>query len=123
MVEFLTSDALETRHGFFTRNGGVSSGDYASLNCSLSGGDDPVLVQQNRALVAGAMGLGIERLVGTKQVHGIEVAVVSEPWGYGLGPDADGMVTNRPGVALGVITADCDWGGSCRVAWRGGGGC
>ncbi len=103
--EYLTDPALATRHGFFTRRGGVSEGPYASLNASLSGGDDPARVMANRALVAEALGAG--ELVGVKQVHGTVVLPVDTPWPPGMGPEADGLVTRRVGVALGVITADC----------------
>lgn len=101
----LTSPAIAARHGFFTRHGGVSTGPYASLNCALSGQDDPAHVAENRARVA--RHLGAATLVGLHQVHGIAVATVTEPWAAGQGPKADGMVTAVPGIALGVITADC----------------
>lgn len=106
-AEALTSPALSCPHGFFTRRGGVSVGPYASLNCSLSGQDAPEAVRENRALVARRLGTEPASLVGLTQVHGIGVAVVDAPWPYGAGPRADAMVTDRPGVALGVITADC----------------
>lgn len=104
--EALTA-ALPVRHGFFTRRGGVSLGPYASLNCSLSGQDDREAVLENRARVARALGAAPDSLVGLTQVHGIDVATVTAPWRAGDGPRADAMVTDRPGVALGVITADC----------------
>lgn len=103
--EPLTSPALSTRHGFFTRRGGVSTGPYASLNGSLSGGDDRALVGANRDLVARS--LGAERMVGLTQVHGAEVVTVDDPWPAGAGPRADAMVTRRRGIVLGIITADC----------------
>jgi YfiH family protein len=106
-AEFLTHDALQARHGFFTRRGGVSEGPYASLNASLSGGDDITRVTQNRARVADALGVPADRLVGVKQVHGTQVVTVTEPWPQGMGQEADALVTARPGLALGVITADC----------------
>jgi YfiH family protein len=102
---YISSAALAARHGFFTRLGGVSSGDYASLNASLSGGDDPDAVRENRRRVA--VVLDAARLVGLTQVHGTEVVVVEEPWADGQGPRADAMVTRQPGLALAVITADC----------------
>jgi YfiH family protein len=105
--EFLAAPGFPVRHGFFTRRGGVSEGPYASLNCSLSSADMPERVAQNRSLVADAMGVAAERLVGVWQVHGRAVAVVEQPWLAGEGPKADAMVTNVPGVALGIITADC----------------
>jgi polyphenol oxidase len=106
-AEFLTAETLPVRHGFFTRRGGVSEGAYASLNCSLSSGDAPERITANRALVAAALEADPARLVGLTQVHGADVAVVTEPWAFGAGPRADGMVTDRPGIALGIITADC----------------
>jgi YfiH family protein len=101
----LTADSLRAPHGFFTRQGGVSTGAYASLNCSLSGGDDRDAVLENRARALRAV--GAERLVGLMQVHGTDVVEVSEPWEPGAGPRADAMVTRQPGIGLGVITADC----------------
>ena len=105
-AEFLTAD-LPARHGFFTRNGGVSEGPFASLNCSLSGQDLRESVLQNRALAAQALGADPALLLGLTQVHGIDVATVTEPWQPGNGPRADAAVTNRPGIALGIVTADC----------------
>ena len=103
--EFLASAALPVRHGFFTRRGGTSAGPYASLNGSMNGGDDRAAVQANRGLVARSLGAGA--IVGVHQVHGAAVAAVDQPWAAGAGPQADAMVTRRPGVALCVITADC----------------
>ncbi len=126
MMDFLTA-SLPAKHGFFTRNGGTSGGAYASLNCSLSGADGPANVRQNRELIADAMGVAPENLVGCKQVHGIEVITVHEPWAIGGGPQADAMVSNVPGLALGVITADCapvlfaggGVVGAAHAGWRG----
>jgi len=101
----LQSPALPVRHGFFTRRGGVSLGPFASLNCSLSSADDPAHVAANRAAVADW--LGATHLLGATQVHGIDVATVTDPWPAGHGPRADALVTAQPGIALGVITADC----------------
>jgi YfiH family protein len=106
-AEYIPHPALRIRHGFFTRLGGVSTGPYASLNANFSGGDDPAHVTQNRARVAHVLGVAPDKLLGLKQVHGTAVITVTEPWAAGQGPAADGMVTNRPGLALGVITADC----------------
>ncbi|APH58150.1 putative cytosolic protein [Granulibacter bethesdensis] len=122
--------SLAAPHGFFTRRGGVSSGPYASLNGSLSGGDDPVAVHENRARIAHC--LGADTLLGLRQVHSTTVIRVETPWAAGSGPDADAMITDRPGIALGVITADCgpvlfegrrDDGslivGAAHAGWRG----
>ncbi len=106
MMDFLTGE-LPARHGFFTRNGGVSTGAYASLNCSFSGADEVASIRENRARVAQALGVAPAALLGLKQVHGTRVITVTTPWAIGAGPEADALVTNRPGLALGVITADC----------------
>jgi YfiH family protein len=103
-VPFLTA-GLATPHGFFTRAGGVSAGRFATLNCSLSGRDDPAAVAENRARARAA--LGGPTLVGLFQVHGDAVAVVEEPWGDEARPQADALVTRRRGIALGIVTADC----------------
>ena len=100
----LTAD-LPVRHGFFTREGGVSEGAFASLNCSLSGHDDRDRVLENRARVARILDAEPGALLGLTQVHGVAVAVVSAPWVSG--PRADALVTDRPGLALGIVTADC----------------
>jgi YfiH family protein len=129
MAESLQVALLPMPHGFFTRRGGVSKGPFASLNCSLSSQDDRDAVLQNRSRVAGALGLAQECLVGCTQVHGTDVVDVSLPWAPGAGPRADAMVTRQPGVALGIITADCapvlfadaDAGiiGAAHAGWRG----
>ncbi len=105
--EFVTHPALAARHGFFTRRGGVSQGPYASLNASLSGGDDPDRVARNRGLVAEALGTRPADLVGARQVHGTTVVTVTTPWAPGRGPEADGLVTAETGMVLSIITADC----------------
>jgi polyphenol oxidase len=125
----LTADSLRVPHGFFTRQGGVSGGPYASLNCSLSGGDDRDTVLENRARAARAIGAAPDRLVGLMQVHGADVVEVIAPWTPGNGPRADAMVTTRPDIALGVITADCapvllvdtaaGVAGAAHAGWRG----
>jgi polyphenol oxidase len=127
--EFLTDPALGAAHGFFTRRGGVSTGPFASLNCSLSGADEREAVLENRARAATAIGAAPATLLGLTQVHGIEVATVTEPWLPGAGPRADAAVTSRPGLALGIVTADCapvlfadrEAGivGAAHAGWRG----
>lgn len=95
------------RHGFFTRAGGVSEGIYASLNCGIGSRDDRALVLKNRARVAAALGAATDRLATPYQVHGTDVVTVTEVWEPGQGPKADATVTDRPGIVLGVGTADC----------------
>jgi YfiH family protein len=107
MAESVCVDALAVPHGFFTRRGGVSGGRFASLNCSLSSPDDRDAVLRNRALVADALGAAPDALVGVTQVHGDAVVTVAQAWAAGAGPRADAMVTDRPELALGIITADC----------------
>lgn len=115
---------LPVRHGFFTRAGGVSTGAYASLNCSTSGGDDPAAVLENRNRVR--RHLGATHLVGARQVHGAAVLHVDGPW-PGPTPPADALITTLPGVAVGVITADCTpvllagpgVVGAVHAGWRG----
>lgn len=91
-------------HGFFTREGGVSTGIYATLNGGPGSGDDAAAVAENRARIAAH--LGISALVSVHQVHGDRVEHVMAPW-EGSRPKADAMVTDRPGIGLAVLTADC----------------
>ena len=94
-------------HGFFTRLGGVSGGPFESLNCSVSSGDDPALLRENRARAARAVGAAPGSLLGVTQVHGTDCVSVQHGWAPGEGPRADAMATRAPGLALGIITADC----------------
>lgn len=105
MLEIITSDALAARHGFFTRKGGASSGIFAGLNCGTGSSDQAEIVAINRARVAEAMGLGVEALVSVHQVHSPDVVTVTGP--LADRPRADAMVTATPGLALAVLTADC----------------
>jgi polyphenol oxidase len=95
------------RHGFFTRQGGTSEGLFTSLNCGFGSGDDPRKVAQNRAIAASRLGIAAERLVSCHQVHGTATVTVERPWRRDANPRADGMVTAVPGIALGVLAADC----------------
>jgi hypothetical protein len=111
MVPKLTDTRLAAlagiRHGFFTRNGGVSGGIYASLNCGLGSADDRARVAENRARVASALAIQRDSLVTPYQVHGTDTIVVDAPWPSDARPHADALVTNKPGIALAVGTADC----------------
>jgi YfiH family protein len=95
------------RHAFFTRQGGVSTGLYAGLNTGFGSNDDRAAVLENRARAARHLAVAPESLATPYQIHSPEVVVVSEAWGPGLGPKADAVVTSRPGVAVGVGSADC----------------
>ena len=101
------SGAPGLRHGFFTRQGGVSQGVYASRNCGFGSGDEPALVAENRARAMTDIGLANGLLVTAYQRHGTRCVTVTEPWAPGEAPEADAMVSARPGVTLGVLTADC----------------
>lgn len=94
-------------HGFFTRDGGVSEGLYASLNVGLGSADARDAVIENRARVARALGVADHALAMPYQIHSPDVVVVEEPWPHGEGSRADAVVTSRPGLAVGVATADC----------------
>lgn len=95
------------RHAFFTREGGVSQGLYASLNCGPGSQDDPAAVAENRARAMAMLDLPPGALVTVHQSHTAEAVVVEAPWADGARPVADAMVTARPGLALGILTADC----------------
>lgn len=95
------------RHAFFTRAGGVSAGLYAGLNCGLGSNDAPEAVAENRARAMGMLGLSPDRLVTCYQIHSPDVVTVDTPFPPGQPPRADAMVTARPGLALGILTADC----------------
>lgn len=105
MLEKITSDALPVHHGFFTRKGGASSGIFAGLNCGPGSSDQAEVVAINRARVADAMGVAHDHLISIHQVHSADVVHVTGPMTDR--PRADGMVTATPGIALGILTADC----------------
>ena len=94
-------------HGFFGRQGGYSTGLFASLNCGLGSGDDRPTVVRNREVVAKALGGKEPQIVTTFQVHSAEAVIVTKPWIHDERPKVDGMVTNIAGLILGSLTADC----------------
>jgi YfiH family protein len=106
MLEIISSDALSPfRHGFFTRKGGASSGIFQGLNCGPGSTDLSEAVAINRARVAAAMEVGPDHLQTLHQVHSPDVITLHEP--LSERPRADAMVTATPGIALGILTADC----------------
>lgn len=126
-LEILTADTLApVRHGFFTRRGGASSGIFAGLNCGTGSSDQSDIVAINRARVAQAMDVPTDNLVAVHQIHSSLVETVSAPGRHGR---ADAMVTAEPGLALGILTADCmpvlfadpEAGvvGAAHAGWRG----
>lgn len=90
-------------HGFFTREGGVSTGIYASLNCGMGSGDDKALVQKNRDIATKK--LGVSKLCIAYQIHSANVLIVDKP--FTTPPELDALVTATPGLAVGILTADC----------------
>ena len=92
---------------FTDREGGVSEGDFGSLNLGGHVGDDAAAVGANRSRVAEAVGVPRDRLLFLQQCHGSDVTVVDGPWGQAGPPPADGMVTTTPGLALAALVADC----------------
>lgn len=106
-VEVVTSPLLHgTRHGFLGRTGGVSTGLVAGLNVGLGSGDEPAATTENRRRAVAAVAPGAE-LVTVFQVHSPEVVVATSPWPDADRPHADALVTDRPGLVLGILTADC----------------
>lgn len=106
-VEALTHPALAgAAHGFCGRRGGVSTGLHAGLNVGWGSEDDPAATAENRARAVAAVLPGA-RLVCAYQVHSPDVVTVTEPWPEDQRPRADALVTDRPGLLLGILTADC----------------
>jgi YfiH family protein len=95
------------RHAFFTRDGGVSDGVYATLNAGIGSRDVPGRVAENRSRMAAALGVRQDRLITAYQVHSPHVVTADRPWAPGDRPHADAIVTRTPGLAIGVTTADC----------------
>ena len=131
-LEILTHPLLQdTRHGFFTRKGGASSGLFAGLNCGRRSTDQSEMVAINRARVAAAMGVAPEGLATVKQIHSADVVTLTDGDDVVATRDiaADGLVTNRRDLALAVLTADCQpilladsragVIGACHAGWRG----
>jgi len=126
-LDIVTADTLlPLRHGFFGRAGGASSGVFAGLNCGYGSSDQREVVALNRARVADAMEVASDRLIGVHQVHSADVVTVDAPHDA---PRADALVTDRPGLALVILTADCmpvlfadpEAGviGAAHAGWRG----
>lgn len=107
----LRSDNLSNSNialGFFGRNGGVSTGIFASLNCGPGSGDDRASVIENRKRALAALSDNASaKLLTLYQIHSANAVTVAVPWEIGEGPQADAMVTDVPGLTLGILTADC----------------
>src|SRR3981081_1353430 len=94
-------------HAFFSRDGGVSDGLYASLNGGIGSNDDPVRVAENRRRMAEQMGVSPAHFLTVLQIHSPDAVVAPEPWPTALRPRADAIVTRTEGLAIGVTAADC----------------
>lgn len=106
-VEAIRARALEgVAHGFLGRRGGISTGILAGLNVGTGSADDPALIAENRRRATDTVLPG-GRLVTVFQVHSPDAVAVIEPFEERLRPHADALVTDRPGLALGILTADC----------------
>lgn len=106
-IEIIRSALLDgVPHGFLGRRGGVSTGICSGLNVGLGSEDDPAAVAANRDLAVAAVA-PCTRLVTVHQIHSAKVATVTAPFASDARPHADAMVTNCPGLALGILTADC----------------
>lgn len=119
--------AQSTHHGFFTRIGGVSQGEYASLNCGFKSGDKPECIAKNRKIAADYMGVSAQYLWGGMQNHTAKIIHVTKE--NCLPDEADGAVTTDPDIAISIVTADCapvllstrqgDIVGAAHAGWRG----
>lgn len=127
-LEILTADSLSPlKHGFFTRRGGASSGVFAGLNCGYGSSDQTEMVAINRARVADALDVPAAKLTGVHQVHSATALITDAP--FADSPRADGIVTNTPGLAISILTADCQpvlfadatagVVGAAHAGWRG----
>ena len=110
-LEYLTAEGISAAHCFTTRHGGVSTGSQSSLNLAIGRGDSMENVERNLHILGDALGFDPEKMVMTMQIHSDIVRVVSDADCCGLChrnyPQCDGLVTNTPGVALMIFTADC----------------
>ncbi|WP_260925629.1 peptidoglycan editing factor PgeF [Novosphingobium sp. 9] len=129
-VQVFQAPCLEgVPHGFLGRRGGVSGGEIAGLNCGLGANDDPALVAENRDRAVMAVAPWA-RLLGVYQIHSADCVMVGDkPWNEVQRPKADALVVDRPGIVLGILTADCapvlfadrDAGvvGAAHAGWKG----
>ncbi len=101
------NDLSGIRHGFFTRDGGVSDGLYASKNCGFGSDDARENVARNRARCMAELAARAPALVTVHQTHSATAVAATVPWEPDGAPRADALVTDRPGIALGILTADC----------------
>lgn len=112
-IHYIAADFPDTDcsvQGFTSRHEGVSRPPYNSLNLGTNTLDQAHNVEGNRSLLARAFGIGQEALVTVRQVHGGDILVIDEPnedYGHFLGVESDAIITNQPGVMIGICVADC----------------
>ncbi len=107
MIQAKTLALTGIRHAFFTREGGVSGGLYSSLNGGVGSRDSLDHVAENRARMAAALAVHPDCLLTAYQIHSPSVVIADAPWTTAERPRADAIVTRKPGLAIGVSTADC----------------
>ncbi len=122
-------DVPGVSHAFFTREGGVSTGLYTSLNGGTGSNDDPAAVAENRRRMARSLGVEAAHLLVPYQIHSADAIAVAEPFAGGARPRVDGLATKTRGLALGVTGADCGMIlfadpqarviGACHAGWKG----
>lgn len=127
VIQSATLAAAGVKHAFFTRNGGVSEGVYATLNGGVGSSDERAHVAENRRRMAETLGVAPERLLVPFQIHSPDCLIVDAPWAER--PRCDGLATATPGLALGVTGADCGMVlfadpkaavvGACHSGWKG----
>ncbi|MBK6897258.1 MAG: peptidoglycan editing factor PgeF [Alphaproteobacteria bacterium] len=94
-------------YGFFGRAGGVSAGVFSGLNCGQGSGDNPEHIARNRAIVAAEAGIKPKNLLSLYQIHGPQCLPVETPWTPDARPQADAMASDKAGIGLGILVADC----------------
>jgi YfiH family protein len=127
-VEVLRSAVIDLPHGFLGRRGGVSTGEMAGLNVGPGSGDDPEALRENQRRAVDAVLPGAS-LVLVHQTHSADVVTASAPWPLDGRPQGDALVTDKPGLLLGILTADCapvlfadaeaGVAGAAHAGWRG----
>ena len=106
-IDVIRAEVLDgVAHGFLGRRGGVSKGEVAGLNAGFGSGDDKALIAENRTRAVAAVMPGA-RLATVFQIHSTRVVRAEAPWPDDNRPHADALVTDRPGLLLGILTADC----------------
>ena len=108
MIEAPTLSSIKgVRHGFFTRQGGVSDGVFGSLNTGYGSSDDAACVTENRRRIAARLGVDQDCLLTIRQWHSADAVVADEPWDVRSAPEGDAVITSTPGIAAAINTADC----------------